>query len=625
MDIMQDDRILKDYASELLKAKPFNGLTSKGLELLKSSVNMASKSKHNKTRLARALFLLNKSVDWQQERTELFNQLLNSEQGKEQLDEFLNKNEEDFFTKYRIEKFNIVENTINDEITKLKIKESSLRSTIRELGKEADDKRKEQAEMEAEYRAKAEDKVRKELEQEKEELQQEVSRIKEKLFKFKEEYNQYKNLNDLIEKNKKLSDEHAGLTSLNIGLNNTKDDLEKTIVSASTQLTEEYVRVHSLFKAMTSPIKNNVISNLFKEEESEGISRVNNMDSIHSARQEYIDAMEVTLSKYDRNLSREQVVNIVVTLAQSQFTILSGLPGSGKTSLVKIIGKAMQLGSRQHTIPVAKSWTSMKDILGYYNGLSGSYHSAPTGLWDLLNSVQSDDSEKVLPVLLLLDEMNLSSPEHYFSSFLDLADNESKREIFTGHPDIELLSVPDHVKFIGTINQDETVQPLSPRMLDRSAVILFDGVTNNTPVSKDSNIRLPKYPAKDWIDLFSSNGESIPENIKIALENVSNCLSENNIELGQRHIISHRKKKKILDYIEVSNSILIDFDDFISLDHAISQYVLPMISGYGEAYGRRLNNLNEILQIHSMKLSSGILKDIIMIGEQNLYSYKFPA
>jgi Sec-independent protein translocase protein TatA len=623
IDVMQDDRILKDYASDLLKAKPFNGLTAKSLDLLKANINMATKSKNNKPRLMRALALLQKAHDWQQERNDLFSELLQSEQGSIQLEQYIKSNEKEFFKQLRKDDFEKIEYEINDELTKLTLKEKTLRSTIRDLGQAADAKRKEQADMEAEYRAKAEDKVRKELEQEKIELQLEVSKIKSELDEYKTEYTLYETLESLVDKNKKLSEEHAGLTSLNLGLEATKIDLEKTIAAASKQLTEEYVRVHSLFKAMTSPVENNELSNVFPDADINGMISINTLSTPHVARREYIDAMEFTLRKFNRNLSRENVVNLVVTLAQSQFTIFAGLPGSGKTSIIKIIGKAMQLGSRQHTIPVAKAWTSTKDILGYYNGLSGSYHAAPTGLWGLLNNVQNDKPEKSLPVLLLLDEMNLSSPEHYFSSFLDLADDESNRQIFTGHPDLQLLSVPEHFKFIGTINQDETVQPLSPRMLDRAAIILFDGAICDDQLTKDHGELLPKYPAKDWLELFSAKGDSIPSNVSVAFDAISNCISCKDSELGQRHVISHRKINQINNYIEVANSILIDFDDYLALDHAVAQYVLPMISGYGEGYGNRLKKLLDITQTYGMEISSELLIDIINNGEQNLYSYRF--
>lgn len=639
IDIMQDARVLKDYGSDLLKAKPFNGLTAKSLSVLKASINMSAKSKKNKPRLMRALELLQKANDWQQERTTLFTELLTSDQGKKQLESYISSNEDDFFKKMRTDKVEEMENSINDEITKLSQKEKSLRISVRDLAQDVDAKRKEQSDMEAEYRAKAEDKVRKELEKEKAELQQEVSEIKNEVLKYKNEYSRYKTIKELEEKHKELSDEHAGLTSLNSKLEKTKTDLEGSIVAASKTLTEEYVRSHSLFKAMTSPVKNDELNNVFYETDATDIIRIKALDTPHTARREYIDAMEFTLSKYKRNLSRESVVNHVVTLAQSQFTIFAGLPGSGKTSLAKIIGKAMQLGSRQHTIPIAKSWTSTKDILGYYNGLSGSYHAAPTGLWDLLNKVQTDKPDNVLPVLLLLDEMNLSAPEHYFSSFLDLADNESNREIFTGHPNIQRLSIPHHVKFVGTINCDETVQSLSPRMLDRAAVILFDGVIpDGSLIAEDINLikesgelikdkteLLPKYSAEDWLELFSARGEPIPENVTSAFDSISNCITENNAELGARHIISHRKIKQIKEYIEVANSILIDFDDYLALDQAIAQYVLPMLSGYGEAYGKRLKLLLDTVKTYNMSISISILKDIIVTGEQNLYSYRFLA
>lgn len=49
--------------------------------------------------------------------------------------------------------------------------------------------------------------------------------------------------------------------------------------------------------------------------------------------------------------------------------------------------------------------------------------------------------------IILLDEFNLSQPEHYFSQFMEMADPESKRELSTGDPDEPYFIIPEYLRF----------------------------------------------------------------------------------------------------------------------------------------------------------------------------------
>ena len=92
-----------------------------------------------------------------------------------------------------------------------------------------------------------------------------------------------------------------------------------------------------------------------------------------------------------------------------------------------------------------------------------------------------------MPYLIVLDEMNLSHPEHYFADFLSaieqpedsktiplLASSPSGGEVprhFLENG--QKLVLPPNVWFIGTANQDETTKDFADKTYDRANVMEF--------------------------------------------------------------------------------------------------------------------------------------------------------
>ncbi|MDJ0573414.1 MAG: hypothetical protein QNJ53_30855, partial [Pleurocapsa sp. MO_192.B19] len=84
-------------------------------------------------------------------------------------------------------------------------------------------------------------------------------------------------------------------------------------------------------------------------------------------------------------------------------------------------------------------------------------------------------------VIVLLDEMNLARVEYYFSDFLSKL--ETRRSGAT-YLDLDVgslplpeqerrLAIPQQFLFVGTMNEDETTQSLSDKVLDRANVLTF--------------------------------------------------------------------------------------------------------------------------------------------------------
>lgn len=164
----------------------------------------------------------------------------------------------------------------------------------------------------------------------------------------------------------------------------------------------------------------------------------------------------------------------ILSLAAKPFLILAGLSGSGKTVLGLSVAKWLSESEEQlEIVPVGADWTSTHSILGYADALDATkYNSTPT--LDLILRAISDPNR---PYFIILDEMNLSHVERYFSDFL--SGIESREPITLHGVEGGLGGVPSQIilprnlLIIGTVNIDETTYMFSPKVIDRANVIEF--------------------------------------------------------------------------------------------------------------------------------------------------------
>jgi len=170
-------------------------------------------------------------------------------------------------------------------------------------------------------------------------------------------------------------------------------------------------------------------------------------------------------------------------LPEKHFVILTGLSGTGKTSLatryacaVHGITDETQADPLFFTCPVRPDWTDPTELVGYYDVIANRY-VVPRFLEALLVATMYPDA----PVFVLLDEMNLARVEYYLSDVLSAMESRrpslhlhSSSIPYEGSTGGEILSdipFPPNVYLIGTINIDETTHPVSDKVLDRATVI----------------------------------------------------------------------------------------------------------------------------------------------------------
>ncbi|MBC8465746.1 hypothetical protein H8D57_01855 [bacterium] len=182
----------------------------------------------------------------------------------------------------------------------------------------------------------------------------------------------------------------------------------------------------------------------------------------------------------------------------SPLVVLAGISGTGKSELPRRYAEGM--GLHFVMLAVQPRWDSPQDIFGFYNYLEGRYKATEparamvhfekynTDLWLLPQNWNHNRSDRML--LVLFDEMNLAHVEYYFSDFLSRLETrrginqEDKNERAKAEIAIEMGSLREgedpirlfpgqNILFTGTMNEDETTQALSDKVLDRACVMRF--------------------------------------------------------------------------------------------------------------------------------------------------------
>ncbi|MEI4956956.1 hypothetical protein [Aeromonas caviae] len=174
-------------------------------------------------------------------------------------------------------------------------------------------------------------------------------------------------------------------------------------------------------------------------------------------------------------------------LDHKHFVILSGLSGTGKTQLALKYARAVHgLISSTATdpllfeCPVRPEWTDPTGLTGYYDVLTNRY-VVPTFLEAVLVATAHRDS----PVFVILDEMNLARVEYYLSDILSAIETGGSLQLHSNGVPLEgttgasvraEIPLPSNLFIIGTINVDETTNPVSDKVLDRASVIDMSAV-----------------------------------------------------------------------------------------------------------------------------------------------------
>ncbi len=621
VDYMSDDQVLSKYGQILVSNSQIRNFTKGMIPLIKNQVSKTKEYRGNKARFERFFELLTVPGDdgeWGRIRSSLMDEFISSENGKNIVTDFIESNKDSYFRDEKIkftEEFNEQTSELRSEIDTLELSKLSIESDIRQKRKEFQNL--ESDDYKAQLAEEASSLINKDIEKKRDELEE----LSGNFDAIQKKYSHFSSIED-AEQEKIILDGNKVVLGRDIkSLKKQRDKLKEQVKEGNEFYIEQLLAVKNEVDVLTG-------SNAPKEVEATNYSVQAGLDVgawDDDAQVKYINQISNRLEDIGRRIDFTQLANVIVTIAQSQFTLFSGYPGTGKTSLAKLLGQSMGLGKRLLNIPVARGWTSSRDVLGFYNALSQSFVPSATGLYHLLEQMQDEEIENSsAPAIVLLDEFNLSQPEHYFSPFLEMADVESTRTIFTGDPSKAELSVPNHLRFLGTINHDDSVQILTPRMLDRASIIHFDDIVQDGSVVGNLNA-LDEIDVSSIIsgpqftELFAATRHTLPDNIQSIIDNIIHILHDDDPVLGNQVIVSYRKRKAISEYHNVASTLLIE-RNLSALDYAICQHVVPLLSGYGEQFGHRLGKLLETIP-DEMEMSRKRIERIITKGRLNLFSY----
>lgn len=319
----------------------------------------------------------------------------------------------------------------------------------------------------------------------------------------------------------------------------------------------------------------------------------------------------------------------ITSLLAKPFVILTGNSGTGKTRISKQFAEYLEWESDEGKknwviIPVGADWTDNTKILGYYNPLTedgnGKYEKTK-----IVELIEEANRHKEIPYFVILDEMNLSHVERYFSDFLshmETPDTPFELEGYTRR-----LDYPENMFVVGTVNIDETTYMFSPKVLDRANVIEFKPqkedvfkvfsaagtVGKMVPVNDGSaqaflklakEIRTGKFAVDEDLTHYYTDvdGDFTGSN----LDYVEGVFSDI-YEIVQKYDFefAFRTVKEIRNYIAAAYELLekTEFNLNQIIDEQLLQKILPKIHGNKKEIGQMLEELTGLCDKYSLVLS----------------------
>ena len=374
--------------------------------------------------------------------------------------------------------------------------------------------------------------------------------------------------------------------------------------------------------------KSEIVKFLLSELELPELPREGSNDSNNDIEVKDYTSTEIANHLYEkisdakRMISMDDVYNYLISIMQNYVIVLAGEPGTGKTSLCRLIAKALGIyQSRFSEVLVEKGWTSSKDLIGYYNPLTKVIEETQPSFSRCMKQLNYENqNNKVLaPYFVLLDEANLSPIEFYWSTFNHYADNAKQQVV--EYANGQKYEFGDELKFLATINYDQTTAELSPRFLDRAWVIMMNSTTmnldgyslvnENTILNNEKIISLASLKnafVNDDIGDFKINSVT-----KSRLENIILKLKEGG------HLVSIRSLNAIYRYYVAAEKYMSSKE--VALDFAVAQKLLPSIKGYGKEYKLFLESLMKLCKENQLNRSANIIAKIISKSEHEFYGF----
>lgn len=323
---------------------------------------------------------------------------------------------------------------------------------------------------------------------------------------------------------------------------------------------------------------------------------------------------------------REDLVHYHVSMKSAPMTIITGGPGTGKTSLPRLYAEALGARDEFSCIPVRPDWLDDRDLLGAFNPLSRRFEPGASGLVDQLISASlefQNGNEGIYTILF--DEMNLARVEHYFSQFLSVLDSPVDQRAITLFPAgttresdpynaHRLLRLGMNVRFVGTANLDETTHFFTPKVLDRVQIVSLrspdlEQVQEASDLIDIAGLEPVSYKTwSSWVKSPAANSAA-----RSLLVRVDAALRQAGAP------INGRRFNQILRYISSAGEFMNEFE---ALDIQLRQRVLPGLERNSSRFEECVQQLDSLLPAAKLPRSSALLHRIAEShGESSFFQY----
>lgn len=387
------------------------------------------------------------------------------------------------------------------------------------------------------------------------------------------------------------------------------------------------------------------VPDFIETETKQKVEELIEIDTSQKTDELIIQSMDYHSQKRNLFYNKKDFVNIHTALKCNSLVILSGLSGTGKSAIVDIYARALGINnttspdeSRMLFIPVRPSWNDDSDLLGYVDLVHMVYRASDSGFVDFLVRAQKEENKDKL-FIVCFDEMNLARVEHYFSQFLSLLErptNQRQLQLYDKQYSGRLynsaeypyqIKIGDNVKFVGTVNIDESTYHFSDKVLDRANVIQLDVLNYSTMWEKTKYGSLVNlnWSMDDYKALIVTNSDDNMQRVHQLLWDIHTLLHEASSKYG----VGPRIVKSIDMYLwNLPKTNIGDFSFDDGIDLQIAQRVLTKVRGPENQLGDILNSTSEknIIQIFDAykELSDfNVCREIVKQKQKELESYGY--
>ena len=181
------------------------------------------------------------------------------------------------------------------------------------------------------------------------------------------------------------------------------------------------------------------------------------------------------------------------------------------------------------------------------------------------------------------------------------------------------IFIPETLRFLATINTDQTTEQLSPRFIDRACIIKLPNVTSITRKEIHTSSNSKNFSPILWkhlVEIFHTPKDDKSSPLLTVRERIYELFNQHNIS------VSPRIELHIDRYIQVAQGIM-ESENGVrnhekALDYAVLQKLLPKINGNYELYRPLFEKLKTISTENHLFMTLQAIETMEKFQEENM-------